>query len=634
MDKNKDLTFEETLKLAIDSQKKNKLDIAQDLYNKVLEVNPNHIATNMNLGLIFNNSGKLHEAKNCFEKVIKLEKGNVDAYNKLGLIFKTLGENQKALNTFVEAINIYPNNANLLNSLLSFFENIQITNANKADKEVLKKIFLHLIKKNSISMKLLTSNIKSLLFSNSEINELLKFTMSESLFENQNIQILLKEELLHLMLQRFLINDNFFENLFTKLRSEMLSLLNNTIEKNLEEYFDFTNSLAEQCWLNEYVYPQSEKEINNINILKKKIENDKEINELEIAVLACYIPLYTSKSIIKKLSNYKSTNILFNDLINVQIKEPLKELTLAKSIKSLDKINDSVSKKVKTQYEEHPYPRWRSFIKYMPYNFNIYQNSEINPNKIELDNKFNNPNVLIAGCGTGRHLINTLRYKNANILGVDLSLASLSYAKRKIEELGLKNIELLNTDILHLNKLNKKFDIIESIGTLHHMEDPIKGLRVLLDTLEPHGFLKLGLYSQTARQGVIKVKEFIKKENLGNSIEDIRVCRKAVINQKEDPFIRMLSLCNDFYSTSGVRDLFFNIQEHRFTIPEIANILKTFNLEFLGFTFTSEHIKNRFSKAYPGDKSNISLDNWHQFELKNPEIFFGMYKFWVRKNQN
>ena len=184
---------------------------------------------------------------------------------------------------------------------------------------------------------------------------------------------------------------------------------------------------------------------------------------------------------------------------------------------------------------------------------------------------------------------------------------------------------------MQLKNLNKKFDIIESVGTLHHMKDPAKGLKVLLDILEPHGYLKLGLYSETARQGVVKAREFIKKENLCPSIEDIRICRKELINQKEDSSIQFLTLINDFYSASGVRDLLFNVQEHRFTIPKISKLLKDLNLEFIGFTFTNPIVKQKFSRTFPDDKKNISLDNWHQFELNNPYTFFGMYTFWVRK---
>ena len=75
----------------------------------------------------------------------------------------------------------------------------------------------------------------------------------------------------------------------------------------------------------------------------------------------------------------------------------------------------------------------------------------------------------------------------------------------------------------------------------------------------------------------------------------------------------------------------FHVQEHRFTIPEISKMLKNLNLEFLGFM--NPFIKTKFSKFFLNDKKNISLDNWNQFEISNPDTFSNMYQFWVRKIQ-
>ena len=475
-------------------------------------------------------------------------------------------------------------------------------------------------------------NAKLLLFIGENDNQVRQIVNSDSLLlKNKIIQNLSKEELFLLMLQKSLMTDKFLEKLLTKLRYEILFTLVDSNQNILKGYFDFIVSLAEQCLLNEYVYVQSKKEINHVNQLKNKIVNNKEINELEMAILGCYIPLYTSKNITNKLLDYKSKNILFNDLITMQIKEPLKEIKLVNSIKSFDKIFDSVSKKVREQYEEHPYPRWRYTNKNLPSNFLFQLNNEINPNKVEYSNKFVNPNVLIAGCGTGKHITIAEKYLNANILGVDLSLASLAYAKRKTEELGFKNIEFLHADILQLKNLNRKFDVIECVGTLHHMKDPLTGLKVLLDLLEPHGFLKLGLYSEISRQHIVKAREFIKKKKFKNTIEDIRNCRESIANEKEDPLLQKVFHNNDFYSTSSVRDLMFHVNEHRFTIPEISKMLKNLNLEFLGFM--NPFIKTKFSKFFPNDKKNISLDNWNQFEISNPDTFSNMYQFWVRKIQ-
>ena len=46
------------------------------------------------------------------------------------------------------------------------------------------------------------------------------------------------------------------------------------------------------------------------------------------------------------------------------------------------------------------------------------------------------PDILIAGCGTGQQAIEAaFRYQHREILAIDLSLASLSYAMRKTKNL-------------------------------------------------------------------------------------------------------------------------------------------------------------------------------------------------------
>ena len=70
------------------------------------------------------------------------------------------------------------------------------------------------------------------------------------------------------------------------------------------------------------------------------------------------------------------------------------------------------------------------------------------------------------------------------------------------------------------------------------MQDPLKGLKILLNLLEPHGFLKLGLYSEIARKHIIEVKKLIKKNNFKSSINDIRNFRQIVINDEKDKSLK------------------------------------------------------------------------------------------------
>ena len=86
------------------------------------------------------------------------------------------------------------------------------------------------------------------------------------------------------------------------------------------------------------------------------------------------------------------------------------------------------------------------------------------------------PRIRVAGCGTGQHLLQLHhRSRGARIHGVDLSLSSLAFAKRKIQEHGADGITLEQADILSLAGRGERFDIIESVGVLQHLEDPLRG---------------------------------------------------------------------------------------------------------------------------------------------------------------
>ena len=85
-------------------------------------------------------------------------------------------------------------------------------------------------------------------------------------------------------------------------------------------------------------------------------------------------------------------------------------------------------------------------------------------------------------------------------------------------------------DILDLSKLGKNFDIIECGGVLHHMNDPSQGLKKILGVLKTHGFLKLGLYSELARQNIIEARNYIASKNLQANEDSIRVLRETVFS--------------------------------------------------------------------------------------------------------
>ena len=110
MNKNKSLTIEKTFTLAVKNHQEGKTDIAQELYNQVLKIDPNHSQALNNIAVIFTNLKDYQKAKERFEKAIEINPNHADAHNNLGVIFKKLKEYQKAKSCIEKALEIDPLN--------------------------------------------------------------------------------------------------------------------------------------------------------------------------------------------------------------------------------------------------------------------------------------------------------------------------------------------------------------------------------------------------------------------------------------------------------------------------------------------------------------------------------------------
>lgn len=621
--------LENVFKKAVNFHNLNNLKKAIKMYEKVLKFNPSHKLALINLANIFDQIGDLSKSKNNLEKLFFFDNNNSEIIFRLAVIYFRLNDTRNSILYFDKIIDVEPNFKNLRYNLLNIIRSEKFLNLKKTHYHILKKIFLFLLRHNDVDHSLIANSVLSFLY---DKNELISNFKKKNIISSNFFINLAEQEIFQLVLQKIIITDQYLEEFLTSIRKKFI--LEDFVEIQIKNSnnLNFLISLAEQCWLNEYIWFLNEDEKKKIKFLKNKIEESNEINEKEIALLACYISLDSSQIIRQKLLKYKSQNKLFNDLINLQIVEPNTELLIKKKIKSLSSSINTVSKSVREQYEENPYPRWRYCNQLSLVDFNQDLNFQISPNRFYFQNKKKNLDILLAGCGTGKHLVTIAKFKNSKILALDLSLSSLAYAKRKVDEFGYKNIEFLHSDILDLNKLDKKFDVIHSVGTLHHMEYPLDGLKKLYDILRVDGILRLGLYSELARKEVIDLKKIIKLKEYKDNIDDIKLFRKFILAENKSSALYKSIFNKDFYSTSSIRDLLFHTKEHQFTIPKIIKIINDFNFEFLGFVFSNNKIKHEYSKIFPNDIKNINLDNWNKFELKYPYTFISMYQFFVKKN--
>ena len=612
--------------LGIIFQELGRLDEAEASYKQAIKMTPDHAQTQYNLGITLQELGRLDEAEASYKLAIKLKPEFVEAYNNLGIILKELNRLDEALASYTKAIEFKSNFYEAYVNFAIIVKNIRFSSLKSELYSPLLKI---LTKGNFARPSDLAQSILSLLKHDIQIKDLL---LKKNIFMSineviYNIQVLNKHQLLHHLMRVCPLPDIQFENFFVKMRSCILSNLEKIHES--PELINFLSTLSLHCFVNEYVYAVSEEEILLVDELEdmitKKLNQSEQPKKIKILCLATYRPLhqYDWCQKLEVLDNLK-------DIKRRLIIEPHEEKMMVKDIPKFEEITDNISCKVRKQYEDNPYPRWVKL--YIP-----IKTESISKvcNKLNLHlhcesiKNVTAPSILIAGCGTGQHAIETASlFSNCQVTAVDLSLSSLSYAKRKTIELGITNLEYLNADILKLDKLDQEFNIIESVGVLHHIDKPMNGWKVLTNLLKTGGLMKIGLYSKLARQNIDEVRKEIKLQKIGISEVEMRQFRK-LLSKSRNTNHQLLTKPIDFYNLSMLRDLIFNFQEHCFTIPQIKNCLDELGLKFCGFV--NEDIISIF-REYFGNKSDIyDLELWNQFEEINPKTFFEMYQFWCQK---
>jgi SAM-dependent methyltransferase len=333
-----------------------------------------------------------------------------------------------------------------------------------------------------------------------------------------------------------------------------------------------------------------------------------------VVLVAAYFPLGEIPHAARLLE--RSWPEVVEAVLTQQLREPAEEVRLRDSIPALTPIADAVSLRVRAQYEEHPYPRWV-----------LAAAGDASPDQSGMDR-----DILVAGCGTGQYLVALARQSpSARILAVDLSLASLAYARRKAQEAGLTDIAFAQADILEMGRLKQRFDLIECGGVLHMLDDPLAGWRVLLALLRPGGTMRIALYSELGRRNIAAAKDFVGRPQGGVAADDIRRARQRLIAAKNDTF-RDVTDSSDFFSLSGCRNLLFLAQERRMTLDGIAAFLRTEHLAFLGFSI-DDRVQALYRRRFPDNPDAADLVQWQTFERENPETFLNMYQLWVRKGE-
>ncbi len=612
---------------------------AEASLRKAIAIKPGYADAINNLAVTLQELGRYEEAEACLRKAIAINPGYAEAYNNLGNTLKELGRLEEALTVVIQSISIKPivEAKNLFIEITNRIITIQSWNQSLAQFAT-----MALLEPWGRPGRLMPFCC-TLLKSDKKFGQLLNYFKdndNQTSYDKNLFSFLSKGEfdttsLLSAMLTTSPIPDSEIEFFLTALRYHLLQEAQTLTRKEGQiEITALYCSLAQQCFINEYVYFQTPHEIECSHRMRDRlteaIEDQQEIPALLVISVACYFPLHSISGAKNLL--YQNWTDGVKNVLKQQIQEPLEELNLQESIAVLTDIDNQVSLTVQNQYEENPYPRWiRISLDSNQKFLNSYIHKKFPLSSFRRLVKDKNLDILVAGCGTGQHSIDVSQtFRGARILAVDLSKASLAYAMRKTAELDINSIYYAQADLLNLATLGKTFDVIESAGVLHHLENPFVGWEILLSLLRPNGLMNLGLYSEVARRDIVKVRDQISKTGIDSSPQAIRNYRKHLHWSENSDKYGTTTKTIDFFSISTCRDLLFHVQEHRMNIKILANFIYEHDLNFLGFTINSS-LKNSYLKRFPNDPSATDLNNWYIYEDENPDTFISMYQFWVQK---
>ncbi len=449
--------------------------------------------------------------------------------------------------------------------------------------------------------------------------------------QGKALEVLARQRWLSPLLRSMIVRHPVWEELLRQLRRELLREVVHGEGSDIA----LLKAFAFHGWHTEYAWSRTEEERVTCAMLAASLADrlPREPYSLELAVELCavamYVPLDEMEGIHRRLAEPWREGVL-GDLIHQQVVEGALEASLAASVLSLGPIEDAVSMAVRTQYEENPYPRLVSVHRKLPEPFAKVVRSLfpwLPPEDLPTA-----PKILIAGCGTGQQaLAAATRYCGAQVTALDLSKRSLGAAMRHAARWDLCNLKFYHADLLALGEWKETFDLVEAGGVLHHLADPLAGWRVLKERTRAGGWMKIALYSELGRQSVIAAREFVSEHAFRATPAGLKQARKALLALPKDHPAASITYSPDFYSLSGLRDLVFHVQEHRFTLPQLARILAELDLEFIGFQHPRPEMARWYTDRFPGDLAMRDLRRWEEVELEHPETFAGMYQFWVRR---
>ncbi|WP_320666957.1 class I SAM-dependent methyltransferase [Prochlorococcus sp. MIT 1307] len=247
--------------------------------------------------------------------------------------------------------------------------------------------------------------------------------------------------------------------------------------------------------------------------------------------------------------------------------------------------------------------------------------------------------ILDAGCGSG---VSTdyLAYLNpgSQILAVDISNVALKVAIERLRRSGgdkQVSLRFENRSLFDL-KGEGPFDYINSVGVLHHLQDPLSGLNELGSLLKEGGILHLFLYAEGGRSEITHVRKALKTLGVLDTEFGLQLARDLIRNLPPNNSLRRnYEERWAFECTSDVNfaDMYLHPREMTFNLHRLWELIDNSDLEFIGFSNPNVWSLERFLNGELLKRAKIlpKLQQLHLVENLDQDI--SHFEFFLSKGE-
>ncbi|MEL6353064.1 MAG: class I SAM-dependent methyltransferase [Cyanobacteria bacterium J06627_28] len=241
------------------------------------------------------------------------------------------------------------------------------------------------------------------------------------------------------------------------------------------------------------------------------------------------------------------------------------------------------------------------------------------------------PRILDAGCGTGvgtEYLVHL--NPEAEVVGIDLSAGAIAVATERCQRSGADRVTFHNLSIYDVAQIPGEFDLINCVGVLHHMPDPVRGIQALAKKLKPGGIFHIFVYAELGRREIQLTQEAIallQGEKRGDYKDGVAVGRTLFSSLPEENRLRQREETR--WSLENQRDecfadMYVHPQEIDYNVKTLFDLIDASDLDFVGFSNGAYWDLDRLIGSAPDLMARADglgeRDRYRLTELLDPEL--------------